>query len=91
MLPRRLYKILPYLYIITGIVSAMLIHSSLVIIASLLMIMAGVIIISLRISNRRGPVQRRANSEGGHIGVHSRYLPNARHRTAVSPRRHDFR
>jgi hypothetical protein len=72
MMPRRLYKILPYLYILTGIVSAMLIHSRLVIIASMLMIMAGVFVISLRISNRQRPVQRRTNSEGGRIGVHSR-------------------
>jgi hypothetical protein len=72
MLPRRLYEILPYLYILTGIVSALLINSRLVIIAAMLMIMAGAIILSMRISNRRDPVQRRMRSEDGHVGVYSR-------------------
>jgi hypothetical protein len=72
MLPRRLYEILPHIYIITGVVSALLIHSRLVIIAAMLMIMAGVIILSMRISNRRSRVQQRTYSESGHIGINSR-------------------
>lgn len=72
MLPRRLYEILPYLYILTGIVSALLINSRLVIIASMLMIMAGAIVLSMRISNRRGPAKRRVHSESGQVDVHSR-------------------
>jgi hypothetical protein len=72
MLPRRLYETLPYLYILTGVVSALLINSRLVIIASALMIMAGAIIISMRVSYRRGPVQRRVRSEDDYDGVYSR-------------------
>jgi hypothetical protein len=74
MLPRRLYEILPYIYITTGILSALLIHSRLVVIASMLMIMAGVIIVSMRISNRRSLTQQRANSESGHLGASRRYI-----------------
>jgi hypothetical protein len=86
MLPRRLYEILPYLYILTGIVSALLINSRLVIIASMLMIMAGAIILSMRISNRRGSAHQRMRAESGHLGVHSRrYIERS-----VQDRRHSL-
>jgi len=71
MLPRSLYEILPYLYLATGIAAALLIRSRLVSIASALMIMAGVIILYLRISNRRKPEQQRLCSDSGQIRVHS--------------------
>jgi hypothetical protein len=87
MLPRRLYEILPYVYIITGIVSALLIRSRLVIIASMLMIMAGAIIVSMRISNRRDQRHSRTHSESGHIGTSRRYIKRSgrdrRHVTAT--------
>lgn len=73
MLPRRLYELLPYIYVTTGIVSVLLINSRLVIIASILMIMAGVIVLSMRISSRRGG-PRQMHAEGGHAGFHSRRL-----------------
>jgi hypothetical protein len=71
MLPRRLYELLPYLYIITSIVSALLIHSRLIIISSTLMFMAGVIILTMRFSSRSAPSRRRVFAEGGHIGAYS--------------------
>jgi hypothetical protein len=80
MLPRRLYEIVPYLYIITGIVSALLIHSRLIIISSMLMVMAGVLILSMRISSRRRHGHSRLQLEGGFIGGHSRpYIERSAH------------
>ena len=74
MLPRRLYEILPYLYLVTAVVSALLIHSRLIFLSSILMSMAGVIILSLRFSSRRGHGRSRSRTaaKGGHAEVHSR-------------------
>lgn len=48
MLPRSLYELLPYLYLVVGAVTGLLIKSSLILIASLLLIAAGVLTIVMR-------------------------------------------
>jgi hypothetical protein len=53
MLPRRLYEFLPYLYILTGIVSTSLIDSAIVLLSSMLLIMTGLFILYLRTNFRR--------------------------------------
>lgn len=53
MLPRRLYELLPYLYIVTGIVSASLIDSAIVLMSSMLLILAGVFVLFMRKRFRR--------------------------------------
>jgi len=58
MLPRRLYELLPFLYISTGIVSAALIDSTIVLISSMLLIITGVFIFLMRRSFRKSLNQR---------------------------------
>ena len=58
MLPRILYELLPYLYILTGIVSAALIDSTIVLISSMLLIITGVFVLLMRRSFRKSLSQR---------------------------------
>jgi hypothetical protein len=58
MLPRILYELLPYLYILTGIVSAALIDSTIVLISSMLLIITGVFVLLMRRSFRKSLNQR---------------------------------
>ena len=53
MLPRKLYELLPYLYVLTGIISASLVNSMIVRISSILLILAGVFVFIMRWSYRR--------------------------------------
>jgi type II secretory pathway component PulF len=53
MLPRKLYELLPYLYIVTGIVSTSLIDSTIVLISSILLIATGVFVLLMRRSYRK--------------------------------------
>jgi hypothetical protein len=53
MLPRSLYELLPFLYISTGILSAALIDSTIVLISSILLIVTGVFILKMRRSFRK--------------------------------------
>ena len=53
MLPRKLYELLPYLYILTGIVSASLVDSMIVRISSILLILAGIFVFIMRWNYRR--------------------------------------
>ena len=53
MLPRRLYELLPYIYIVTGILCAVLIDSTIVLISSLLLIITGVFVLIMRRNFRR--------------------------------------
>ena len=53
MLPRQLYELLPFIYIITGIVCAMMIDSTVVLISSMLLIVAGVFVLLMRKSFRK--------------------------------------
>ena len=59
LLPRRLYELLPFLYIVTGIVCAALINSTIVHISSMLLVMAGVFIFLMR-RNFRKSLSRRS-------------------------------
>ena len=58
LLPRRLYELLPYLYILTGVVCAALIDSTIVLISSILLIIAGVFIFLMRRSFRKSLRQK---------------------------------
>lgn len=53
MLPRLLYEILPYSYILTGIVIGMVLNSSLIFLAGALLIATGVSILFMRYTYRR--------------------------------------
>jgi hypothetical protein len=53
MLPRRLYELLPFLYISTGMVSVVLVDSTIVLISSMLLIITGVFIFLLRRNFRK--------------------------------------
>jgi len=58
MLPRKLYELLPFLYIITGVICAALIDSTIVLISSMLLIITGVFIFLMRRSFRKSLNQR---------------------------------
>ena len=58
MLPRRLYELLPFLYISTGMVSVVLVDSTIVLISSMLLIITGVFIFFMRRSFRKSLNQR---------------------------------
>lgn len=53
MLPRKLYELLPFLYMFTGLVCAVLIDSSIVLISSMLLIVTGVFVLLMRRSFRK--------------------------------------
>ncbi len=57
MLPRRLYELLPFLYIFTGIVCAALIDSTIVLISSMLLIVTGIFVFLMRRSFRKSLIQ----------------------------------
>ena len=58
MLPRQLYELLPYIYIFTGILCAVLIDSTIVFISSMLLIVTGVFVLLMRRNFRRAITQR---------------------------------
>ena len=53
MLPRKLYELLPYLYICTGVMCAFLIDSTIVLISSMLLIVAGIFVLLMRRNFRK--------------------------------------
>lgn len=53
MLPKVLYETLPYLYLSVAVSSGLTINSPIVFIASVLLMLTGVLIISMRINYRR--------------------------------------
>jgi len=53
MLPKVLYELLPYLYLSIGAGSGVVINSTIVLIGSFLLVSAGLLIISMRITYRR--------------------------------------
>ena len=53
MLPRKLYELLPFFYMLTGVVCAVLIDSTVVLISSMLLIVAGVFVLLMRRSYRK--------------------------------------
>jgi hypothetical protein len=58
MLPRKLYELLPYLYIFTGIISASLVDSTVVLISSILLIVTGVFVFIMRTTYRKSGKSR---------------------------------
>jgi len=58
MLPRQLYELLPFLYILTGVVCAVLIDSTIVLISSMLLIVTGVFVLLMRRNFRKSVNQR---------------------------------
>ena len=60
MLPRQLYELLPYIYIVTGITCAVLIDSTIVLISSILLIVTGVFVLLMRRNFRRSLDQQYA-------------------------------
>lgn len=57
MLPRQLYELLPFIYIGTGIICAVLIDSTIVLISSVLLIVTGVFVLLMRRSFRNALIQ----------------------------------
>jgi hypothetical protein len=53
MLPKFLYELLPFLYLGVGIGGGVAINSVIVFIASVLLMAAGILVLSMRISYRR--------------------------------------
>lgn len=53
MLPKVLYELLPYLYLSLGAGSGLVINSTIVMIGSFILIVAGMLIIAMRVSYRR--------------------------------------
>ena len=53
MLPRQLYELLPYIYVVTGILCAVAIDSTIVLISSILLIVTGVFVLIMRRNFRR--------------------------------------
>jgi len=58
MLPRQLYELLPFFYILTGVVCAVLIDSTIVLISSMLLIVTGVFVLIMRRNFRKSLNQR---------------------------------
>jgi hypothetical protein len=48
MLPRKLYELLPFIYIVTGVVFAVAIDSTVVMVSSMLLIVAGAAVLLMR-------------------------------------------
>ena len=53
MLPKLLYELLPFLYLSVGVGSGVVVNSTMVFIASALLVMAGIVVLSMRITYRR--------------------------------------
>ena len=66
MLPRGLYELLPFLYIITGIVCAVLIDSTIVLISSMLLIVTGVFVLLMRRNFRKSLNKRYELHQAAH-------------------------
>ncbi len=53
MLPKALYELLPYLYLSVGAGSGIAVNSTIVLIGSFLLIAAGLLVITMRVTYRR--------------------------------------
>ena len=53
MLPKLLYELLPFLYLSVGVGSGVAINSTIVLIASVLLMVAGIVVLSMRVTYRR--------------------------------------
>lgn len=89
MLPRQLYELLPFLYMLTGVVCAALIDSTVVLISSMLLIVTGVFVLLMRKNFRKSLNQRfelrmaAANQLAPAGGVEQRSGIDRRHRKAA--------
>ena len=59
MLPRVLYELLPYAYLVVGISGSVLVDSNVIFIASVLLMSAGILVILMRYRFRRNASARR--------------------------------
>lgn len=82
MLPRSLYEALPYIYLVVGVLSGWMIQSSLIFIASLLLIAAGLISLYMRWRYRVDCVEAPADS-----GSADRTMPQARNAMSAADKR----
>jgi len=53
MLPKILYELLPYMYLSVGVGSGVTINSAIIFIASVLLMVTGILVLCMRISYRR--------------------------------------
>ncbi len=53
MLPKLLYELLPFLYLSVGVGSGVAINSTIVFIASVLLMVTGIAVLSMRVTYRR--------------------------------------
>lgn len=53
MFPKILYELLPFIYLSVGVGSGVVINSTIVIVASILLIFTGILVLSMRIRYRR--------------------------------------
>ncbi len=53
MLPKILYELLPFIYLSVAIIGGVVINSTIVFVASILLIATGLLVLSMRISYRR--------------------------------------
>lgn len=53
MLPKMLYELLPFLYLSVGVSGGVVINSTIVFIASVLLMATGILVITMRITHRR--------------------------------------
>ena len=64
MLPKLLYELLPFLYLSVGLGSGVVINSTIVFIASVLLMTAGIVVLNMRVSYRREIRRLRALGSG---------------------------
>ena len=99
MLPRSLYELLPYLYLIAGLVCGLFADSSLMLIASLLLIAAGALSIYMRYRFRSEQKTRQQSFNEKRSGSDRRQhqvanfpcIDNAGRLVAVDRRQHERR
>ena len=53
MLPKMIYELLPFMYLSVGVGSVVAISSTIIFVASVILIMTGILVLSMRISYRR--------------------------------------
>lgn len=86
MLPRRLYELLPYIYIFTGVSCAALIDSTIVLISSMLLIVTGVFVLIMRRNFRRALHQRIEQYQNAYETATAAYLER---RSGIERRRRE--
>ena len=69
MLPRKLYELLPFIYILTGVVFAVAIDSTVVLVSSMLLIVAGVAVLLMRRTFRQPGYMDNRTFEAGNAST----------------------